>query len=187
LRGFCFFSFYNGVAFSLLSTQRSFSTDLTQQPSNSTNICFYSEYLNQTRQLLHSFQVSTSAASYAPECFTRCPTLRLEAERLDFMTEQTIACHFEQKAFHFDPALVQHLTVFFHAGSLANSNCRTFFILTSNLHNVGAHFPSLRTILTRFKKHLGPSTLHSSPAERSRHRSCHLLTSLRSPNVRALS
>ena len=106
------------------------------------------EYHHHTRQLLNCLNFSKPAASYALECFTNCHTLRLEAERLEFMTEETITSPFlvEQKTFPFHPALLRHLTIFFRGGSLADSNRRAFSILTRNLRNIYAYFPNLRTL-----------------------------------------
>jgi hypothetical protein len=108
----------------------------------------FDEYPDQIRQLINSINFSKPAASYALECFTNCHTLRLEAERLESMIEQNITCPLlaGQKVFPFNPALLQHLTIFFHGGRLADSNSHAFFTLTKNIDKIYTHFPNLRSL-----------------------------------------
>lgn len=87
-------------------------------------------------------------ASYALEKFIDHHTLRLEAEKLEIMTEQTLKTPLMvgKDAFPFPPKLLQHLTIFFHGGRLGSSNGRAFNILSRNIRNIKSYFPNLRTL-----------------------------------------
>jgi hypothetical protein len=103
------------------------------------------EYSGQVHELVNCFNFSTPIASYAPEKFTDHHTLRLEAERLEIMAEQTATTPLlvGQDAFPFRPELLQHLTIFFKGGSLGNSNGRVFNSLSKNVHHIHSYFPNL--------------------------------------------
>jgi hypothetical protein len=106
------------------------------------------EYSSVIHKLVNCFNFSTPMASYALERFTDCHTLRLEAEKLDTMIEQTATTPLlvGQDTFPFPPKLLQHLTIFFKGGSLGNSNGRAFNSLSKNIRHIHSYFPNLSTL-----------------------------------------
>jgi hypothetical protein len=106
------------------------------------------DYSHIIHKLLNCFNFSKPMASYALERFTDCHTLRLKAETLDLMTEQTATTPMlvGHDAFPFPPKLLQHLTIFFSGGSLDHNNGHAFNSLSKNIRHIHSYFPDLRTL-----------------------------------------
>jgi hypothetical protein len=106
------------------------------------------EYDAEVKNILKIFGFSKVMASVGLDVFTRCHTLRIEAEKL---------CRTRFSVAHTGPALIGKeaiplpfprimlggLTVYFNAGSLSNSNTRTYADLTNSIQNIGICFPNL--------------------------------------------
>lgn len=106
------------------------------------------EYNAEVKNILKIFGFSKTMASAGLDIFTRCHTLRMEAEKLchsRFSVASSGLAFIGKDAIPlpFPRVLLGSLTVYFNAGSFLKSNTRTYADLRNSIRNVGICFPDL--------------------------------------------
>ena len=109
------------------------------------------EYHDEVEDVVHQFGFHQEMATTALRVFKRAHTFRLAAKKLRYMQlslspTSRLLIGSNALPLPFDPTVLQHLTIFFHGGSLSNCDRATFQLLRTSIPRISTYFPSLQIL-----------------------------------------